>query len=116
MLVYFSSSYTPDALSPPLPPPPQPTISAPPPPWNPHCGVHCGRLRRLVEMYGIGDDSATSVFMMPLPEGSHHVHKRDRELLTTAPGGATGADHMPSHVQLHIADMDGNGFDDIITH
>lgn len=37
-------------------------------------------------------------------------------LFTTAPGGATGGDHMPSHVQLLISDVDGNGFDDLITH
>jgi hypothetical protein len=39
-----------------------------------------------------------------------------RKLLTTAPGDATGQDHMPSHRQLFVRDMDGNGLADIITH
>jgi hypothetical protein len=45
-----------------------------------------------------------------------HERLRRRELLTKAPGDATGKDHMPSHQQLIVADLDGNGFDDILTH
>lgn len=50
----------------------------------------------------------------PFPEIARRV--RARKLLTSAPGGATGADHMPSHAQLEIFDIDQNGFEDIITH
>ena len=50
----------------------------------------------------------------PFPEIAQRV--RERKLLTRAPGEADGTDHLPSHVQLLVADLDGNGFDDLIAH
>ena len=64
------------------------------------------------------NDSNRPYRQHPFPELAERlrVRRERRELFSTAPGGATGFDHMPSHQKLFVADMDGNGRDDLVTH
>ena len=85
---------------PPPPPPPSPSPPPPPfpPPYPPIC-LWCGPIN-----YGRRLNAAAEERVMP------------RELLSQTPGGADGEDALPSNRALFVADLNGDGRNDLVVH